>query len=70
MSNVVDFDSHRIAPFLMAAIEGFLRDPPDSDFQAGYLSALLVVYREGLRREGDARLDAAEKLCMGTANTA
>lgn len=67
MDNVIDFDGYRIAPFLMSAIEAFLRDPPDSDFQAGYLSALLVVYREGLRREPDWRLDAAEKLIAAQA---
>lgn len=67
MSNVVDFEAYRIAPFLMSAIEAFLRDPPDSEFQKGYLAALLIVYREGLGRNTDGRLDAAERLCEKSA---
>lgn len=60
---VIDFDAHRVAPYIVAAIEGFLGDPPDSDFQRGYLAALLTVYREGIGRgDADARVIAAEGL--------
>lgn len=60
--NIVDLDSARIAPYLASSIEGFLRDPPDSNFQRGYLAALLAVYSEGLGRRQDARVRAAERL--------
>jgi hypothetical protein len=33
--------------FLIQALEGFIKDPPDTDFQLGYLSALLIMWREG-----------------------
>ena len=68
VSNVIDFDAKRIEPFIMRAIEGFLSDPPDSEFQRGYLAALVVSYKEGLGRgTSDARLEAAEKL-LGSFN--
>ncbi|AOG03091.1 hypothetical protein [Bosea sp. RAC05] len=62
-SNVIDFDARRVEPFVMKAIEGFLNDPPDSDYQRGYLAGLVNVYREGLGRGvSDARLEAADRL--------
>lgn len=62
-AEVVDFDERRITPYLVEAIGGFLTDPPDTDYQRGYLAALVSVYREGLGREAnDARLVAAERL--------
>jgi hypothetical protein len=49
--------------FIERAIDGFLSDPPDSDFQRGYLAALLNVYREGLGvPASNGRIIAAEKL--------
>lgn len=60
---IIDFDSHRVRPFIERAIESFLNDPPDTEFQRGYLGALINVYREGLGRGAqDARLIAAERL--------
>jgi hypothetical protein len=62
-AELVDFDAKRIAPKIISAIAGFLMDPPDSEFQRGYLAALCTLYREGLGRgEGDDRLTAAERL--------
>lgn len=44
------------------AIEGFITDPPDSDFQAGYLSALIEVARAQLGMlKDDPLLVAGEK---------
>jgi hypothetical protein len=40
--------SERVAAYLEQAIHLFLLDPPTSEFQQGYLSALLLVYREAL----------------------
>jgi hypothetical protein len=66
MSNVIDFDGARFAPLLMQAINGFSADPPDTEFQRGYLAALIWAYREGLGRgEGDARLELAESILRG-----
>lgn len=63
MADVVDFEARRAAPTLMEQIEGFLRDPPDTDFQCGFLAALLAVYKETMGKGGgDARIIAAEGL--------
>lgn len=64
MAVIKDFDSHRVAPYLERAIEAFLNDPPDSDYQKGYLAGILAVYQEGIGRKTvkDARVIAAHKL--------
>lgn len=63
MTEILDLDARRIAPFLIQAINLFLIDPPDSDYQLGYLAALVAVYKEGLGRgETDARVIAAERI--------
>ena len=50
-------------PYVATAIDAFLNDPPDSDFQRGYLAALVAVYKEAIGRPAaDARIIAAEKL--------
>ncbi len=40
--------------YIEKAIRGFIADPPDTDYQRGYLAALLVVYREAM--DGDESL--------------
>jgi hypothetical protein len=45
---------------VLEMINGFIADPPDSDYQRGYLAALLEVYRTVLR--GPSTVEAAEKL--------
>jgi hypothetical protein len=63
MTHIIDFDGARITPLLEQAISGFLIDPPDTDYQRGYLAAVLWAYREGLGKgKTDARIEAAEKL--------
>ena len=63
MSNVIDLDTRRVTPYVIRAVEQFLNDPPDTDYQRGFLAALLVLWREGLNgSEADARIIAAEKL--------
>ena len=60
---VIDIDARRIAPYIVDAVAGFLNDPPDSEYQYGYLGALLNVWREGVGRNcDDGRLIAAEAL--------
>lgn len=34
--------------YVMIALAGFVGDPPDSDFQSGYLAALKAVATEGM----------------------
>jgi hypothetical protein len=40
--------SEHVAAYVEQAIDGFRLDPPTSDYQRGFLAALLLVYREGL----------------------
>jgi hypothetical protein len=54
-------DDKTIERYIERAIDRFLADPPDSDFQRGYFEALLVIYREAMGRK-DERLDAALKM--------
>ena len=44
--SVVHFSEKSAERYIKQAIAAFVRDPPDSDFQRGYLEALLVVQRE------------------------
>lgn len=63
MAEIVDIDAKRVAPYLLRAVLAFLDDPPDSDYQAGFLAALLTIYREGLGKGiDDARLKMAGAL--------
>lgn len=48
MAEVVSFDAEKASRYLEQAMFGFLGDPADSDYQRGFLAALLVVYREGV----------------------
>lgn len=46
-TEITSFEGEKVARYLREAFGGFLRDNPDSDYQRGYLAALLAVYREG-----------------------
>lgn len=60
---VVDFDAGRVRARLTAAIDLFLGDPPDSEYQYGYLAALLSLWREAIDGgTADARVIAAERI--------
>jgi hypothetical protein len=41
-----------VVGYVDISLNGFLNDPPDDDYQRGYLSALLHLWREGLHRDG------------------
>ena len=57
MSNVISFDAEKASRYIEQALAGFINDPADSDFQRGYLAALLTLYEEGLGKGfGDDRL--------------
>ena len=62
MTDVIEFDGMKTRRYLTKTIDGFLRDPPDSDFQCGFLSAVIVVYKEALGSDPDSRIEACEKL--------
>lgn len=51
MTNIVSFDAEKTSKYIEQALAGFINDPPDSDFQRGYLAALLNMYEEGLGKE-------------------
>ena len=62
MSNVTHIEDGKIGRQLRLGILAYLDDPPDSEFQRGYLAALLDLYRDCLEREGDDRVRLAAKL--------
>jgi hypothetical protein len=62
MSNVVDFDGRKVRAFLDRAIDGFLIDPPDTPYQRGWCSALVVLYKDALGDMNDARLAKCEEM--------
>lgn len=67
-AELIDFEARRAGPTLMGQIEGFLRDPPDTEFQRGFLAALLAVHEETLGRgRTDARFIAAEEMLRRSA---
>lgn len=53
MGEVVSFDSKQVERYLNETMAGFLADPVESEYQSGFLSAILVVYREALGRDVD-----------------
>lgn len=62
MAGLVSFDAERASRYIEQAFAGYLRDPADSDFQRGYLAALLTLYREGLGKGGgDGRLQLLDR---------
>jgi hypothetical protein len=52
-ANLVSFDAERASRYIERAFAGYLADPADSDYQRGYLAALLQLYREGLGKGAD-----------------
>lgn len=61
-ADLVSFDAERASRYIERAFAGFLLDPADSDYQRGYLAALLTLYREGLGKGAeDDRLALLER---------
>lgn len=48
MSNVVSFDAERVRRYLDDSLLGFMKDPPDDEYQRGFLAALVLIYSEAL----------------------
>lgn len=62
-ADLVSFDAERASRYLERAFSGFLIDPPDSDYQRGYLAALLTLYGEGLGKgDEDARISLLNEM--------
>ena len=56
-AELVSFDKERTTRYIQQAFHSYMIDPADSDFQRGFLAALLTLYREGLGKgAGDDRL--------------
>lgn len=47
-AELISFDAVRASRYIEQAFAGFLIDPADSEYQRGYLAALLTLYQEGL----------------------
>ena len=47
-ADLISFDAMRASRYVEQALHGFLRDPADSEYQRGFLAALIVLYEEGL----------------------
>lgn len=56
-AEIISFDAEQASRYIERALSGYLGDPADSQYQQGFLAALLVIYREGLGKGmGDDRL--------------
>jgi hypothetical protein len=54
-----------VEEYVRSAVQGFLGDPPDTEFQRGYLASLLVLAEEALGLRMDLPPFAeAHKLCF------
>jgi len=63
---IVSFDAEKASRYIEQALHGFMIDRADSDYQRGFLAALLIVYREGLGKgAGDDRIALLEKQAEG-----
>lgn len=60
--SVTHINDGKLERYIRETIIGYLGDPPESEFQMGYLAACLDIYREGLDREGDDRIKLAAGL--------
>jgi hypothetical protein len=54
-------DSQKIETYLREAMERFITDPPDDEYQQGFLGALMVIYEEALGMPKDSNILVAVK---------
>lgn len=47
-AEIISFDAVRASRYIEQAFAGFLNDPAETEYQRGYLAALLTLYQEGL----------------------
>ncbi len=56
-ADIISFDAERASRWIQQAFNGYLGDPADSEYQQGYLAALIDLYGEGLGKgAGDDRI--------------
>jgi hypothetical protein len=60
---VPDDPSRRVTIYLLEQIAHFVSNPPDADFQRGYLAALLDIYEEGLGGAPEVVVEDARQIC-------
>ncbi|PZQ55765.1 MAG: hypothetical protein DI555_06990 [Novosphingobium pentaromativorans] len=60
--NVTQIEDGAASRYIRNSILGYLGDHPDTDFQKGYLAAMVDLYTEVLNRDPDDRIKAAAKL--------
>lgn len=61
-TDIIEFDAHKVRNYLDQSINGFMNDPPDTDYQRGFLAAVLIVWKEALNKGDDARIPILEGL--------
>src|SRR5262249_13951106 len=62
-------DGDHVVSSVVAQIDQFIADPPDTNYKLGKLAALVSLYREGLDHnllQANARIHAAEQLIAHT----
>ena len=59
MSNFADINENE---YIVEAVQDFVSDPPDSEFERGYLFALLTVWIEALNLPEDGLFVAANNI--------
>jgi soluble cytochrome b562 len=68
MSDVVTMPDRMTAVYVTKALEGFIKDPPDNEYQEGFCEAMCVIGEEcllapaGLIERARAARKKAEKL--------
>lgn len=68
MPNVASFNDHKHEAYIMSTIDGFLNDPPESDYQRAYLAAMIAVVKETFPNSGCQSTDG-RKIPKGTIMT-
>ena len=59
---ILELQTERASRYLEGVFAGFINDPADTDFQKGFLSMALTLYREGLGKGvGDDRLKLLDR---------
>lgn len=59
---IISFDAEKASRYIEAGLVGFIGDPADSEYQRGYLAALLTIYTEGLGKGAlDDRISLLER---------
>jgi hypothetical protein len=47
-ADIITFDAGKVRRYIEESLRGFVNDPPDNDFQRGFLEALIVIMQEAV----------------------